>query len=146
MEDMEICVIFFQLGLKATSLGTTIVGGVKQTSQALYKYLPANYSERKTLRFYSFPLFLSSILFCSYNFRSFVLIHAYIHARYQIGPPVGRGTLEAIFNGCEVTLDRLGDEDIQGRLRIDDASMAWGDGMGLDSQLEDLKKMGGSQF
>lgn len=44
LEDMGICVIFFQLGLKATSLGTTIVGGVKQTSQALYKYLPAKYS------------------------------------------------------------------------------------------------------
>lgn len=55
-----------------------------------------------------------------------MLIHAYIHARYQQVVPVGRGTLEAIFNGCEVTLDRLGDEDIQGRLRIDDASMAWG--------------------
>ena len=83
LEDMGICVIFFQLGLKATSLGTTIVGGVKQTSQALSKYLPANYSEKKALRFQSFPLFLGSILFCSYNFRSFVLIHAYIHARYQ---------------------------------------------------------------
>eukprot|EP00438_Fugacium_kawagutii_P007868 Skav213943 [mRNA] locus=scaffold1979:44240:49123:- [translate_table: standard] len=32
-------------------------------------------------------------------------------------------TLEAIFNGCEVTLDRLGDEDMQGRIRIDEP---WG--------------------
>ena len=37
-----------------------------------------------------------------------------------------KSTLEAIFNGCEVTLDRLGDEDIQGRLRIDDIIMSRG--------------------
>lgn len=30
-----------------------------------------------------------------------------------------QGTLEEIFNGCEVTLDRIGDENIQGQIRID---------------------------
>ena len=33
---------------------------------------------------------------------------------------IALGTLEAILNGCEITLDRLGDEDMQGRIRIDE--------------------------
>ncbi|CAJ1368799.1 unnamed protein product [Effrenium voratum] len=37
-----------------------------------------------------------------------------------------KSTLEEIFGGCEVTLDRFGDEDIQGRIRIDDIIMSKG--------------------
>lgn len=37
-----------------------------------------------------------------------------------------KSTLEEIFNACEVTLDRLGDEDMQNRIRIDDIIMSKG--------------------